>query len=223
VDNCKSSDNWCILTSYCTSLTRQSAKRGRLDGELEFARIVLIASNVRVTKTTGYTYRDCWYNVNCPMTPRRHGAIAPAFGDAGFFEVPGLRTKYIGVDKSEIISSALPLTSSFTLFSRIEILVGRPFFKESKKMAIVIVTYDLKRLGQNYQGVHDYLKRFTYCKHLESVWLLDTVKSVSSIRDSLRTLTDNNDVIFVAQLQPHQWASLNFGCAEWLNQPGRGW
>lgn len=89
-------------------------------------------------------------------------------------------------------------------------------------MAIILVTYDLKKQGQNYQGVHDYLKKFTYCKHLESVWLLDTVRTTSEIRDALRGLTDSNDVIFVTRLSK-DWSSLNYGCATWLNESSRSW
>lgn len=89
-------------------------------------------------------------------------------------------------------------------------------------MAIILVTYDLKKAGQNYQGVHDYLKTFSYCKHLESVWLLDTTISVATIRDSLRNLTDGNDVIFAIRVT-QEWASFGFGCGDWLNKPERNW
>lgn len=89
-------------------------------------------------------------------------------------------------------------------------------------MAILLVTYDLRQPGRDYTPVHDYLKRFTYCKHLESVWLLDTTHTALSIRDGLRGLVDSNDSVFVVPLQP-QWASWNYSCADWLNQPYRNW
>ncbi|TMV94200.1 hypothetical protein FGG78_03960 [Thioclava sp. BHET1] len=87
-------------------------------------------------------------------------------------------------------------------------------------MAIVLVTYDLKQPGRNYQPVYDYLKGFTYCKDLESVWLLDTQQSTSQIRDALKQRIDANDKVFVTKLA-RDWASFNFGCAEWLNKPER--
>ena len=89
-------------------------------------------------------------------------------------------------------------------------------------MAIILVTYDLRKAGQNYQGVHDYLKKFTYCKGMESVWLLDTKLTPATIRDALRSLVDGNDTIFVVRLQ-REWGALNYGCAEWLNKPERNW
>jgi hypothetical protein len=89
-------------------------------------------------------------------------------------------------------------------------------------MALLLVTYDLKQPGRNYQPVYDYLKRFTYCKDMESVWLLDTTTPPAGIRDHLKTLIDANDKVFVAKLSG-QWASWNYGCADWLNKPERTW
>ena len=89
-------------------------------------------------------------------------------------------------------------------------------------MAIVLVTYDLKKPGQNYSAVFDYLKKFTHCKGMESVWLLDTITSCETIRESLRSVADSNDIIFVVRLQ-RDWSSLNYSCAAWLNDPARNW
>lgn len=90
-------------------------------------------------------------------------------------------------------------------------------------MAILLVTYDLKQPGRDYAPVHEYLKTFTYCKGLESVWLLDTTTSVSVVRDGLKARTDSNDKIFVTRLSPHDWASYNYYCSDWLNKSERGW
>jgi hypothetical protein len=89
-------------------------------------------------------------------------------------------------------------------------------------MAIILVTYDLKSPHRNYQPVHDYLKRFTYCKGMESVWLLDTTTPVGTIRDSLQAVVDSNDVVFVTRLM-REWGSFNYVCADWLNASVRNW
>lgn len=89
-------------------------------------------------------------------------------------------------------------------------------------MAVVLVTYDLRQPGRNYQPVHDYLKRFTYCKYMESVWLLDTTAATAAIRDELIKLVDSNDKLFIVRLSG-DWGSYNYGCADWLNQAGRNW
>lgn len=90
-------------------------------------------------------------------------------------------------------------------------------------MAIILVTYDLKQPGRDYAPVHAYLKTFSYCKGLESVWLLDTQQACSTIRDGLRARIDSNDEVFVARLYPREWASWNYYCAEWLNDSARSW
>lgn len=89
-------------------------------------------------------------------------------------------------------------------------------------MAILLVTYDLKAPGRNYQPVYDYLKGFNYCKGMESVWLLDTQQAPATVRDKLKTIIDGNDKVFVVRLQ-RSWASLHYGCGDWLNDPQRNW
>lgn len=87
---------------------------------------------------------------------------------------------------------------------------------------VLLVTYDLHAPGRDYTPVHDYLKQFAYCKHLESVWLIDTQQSAQTIRDALMRLIDTNDTLFVVQLRPH-WAACNYGCADWMNSSNRTW
>jgi hypothetical protein len=52
-------------------------------------------------------------------------------------------------------------------------------------MAVLLVTYDLRTPGKGYAPVHPYLKQFTNCKDLESVWLLDTNLTAAQVRDAL--------------------------------------
>jgi hypothetical protein len=89
-------------------------------------------------------------------------------------------------------------------------------------MAIILVSYDLKQPGRNYQPLYDYLKTFAWCKGLESVWLLDTTVSPASIRDHLNTLVHDNDKTFVVQVT-RNWASHSYFCADWLNSSDRYW
>lgn len=90
-------------------------------------------------------------------------------------------------------------------------------------MAILLVTYDLKAPGRNYQPLYDYFKQYNRCKGLESVYLIETTKTTAQVRDELKPFRDSNDVIFIAKLSG-SWGSLNFkGCADWLNDPARDW
>jgi hypothetical protein len=89
-------------------------------------------------------------------------------------------------------------------------------------MAILLATCDLKQPGRDYTPVHDYLKRFTYCKGLESVWLLDTTTPCQQVRDNLKNLVDANDIVFVAHFM-RDWAASNYNCGDWLNDERRNW
>ncbi|MDF2495072.1 hypothetical protein [Sphingomonas sp.] len=88
-------------------------------------------------------------------------------------------------------------------------------------MAVYLVTYDLKAPGRSYQPVHDYLRSFPdWCKGLESVYLIDTTLSTTQVRDALRAKVDGNDKLFVVRIT-RDWGSVNYGCGDWLNKPGR--
>lgn len=89
-------------------------------------------------------------------------------------------------------------------------------------MAVILVTYDLRQPGRNYQPVYNYLEQFIHCKGLESVYLLDTPTDPVRIRDDLVKLVDGNDVVFVTPIA-HGWAAYNYSCAAWLNNPTRSW
>ncbi|EIA5988934.1 hypothetical protein KFA76_001209 [Escherichia coli] len=89
-------------------------------------------------------------------------------------------------------------------------------------MAIYCITYDLKAPGRNYDEVFDYLKQFTYCKYLESFWLVDTTLTATQLRDGLQARVDSNDILFVARLQG-EWASRYYPCGDWLNFEKRNW
>lgn len=90
-------------------------------------------------------------------------------------------------------------------------------------MAILLVTYDLKAPGRNYQPVWTYLQSFTHCKGLESVWVLDTILDVAQVRDALNGLIDTNDRTFVCRIANRDWASMRYSCGDWLNDPARNW
>lgn len=89
-------------------------------------------------------------------------------------------------------------------------------------MAIMIVTYDLRKPDRDYKPLYDYLESLTYCWHIESVWMLDTNLSCAEIRDGMKGHMHEKDRIFVAQLQKH-WSAFNYDCSEWLKDASRNW
>ena len=89
-------------------------------------------------------------------------------------------------------------------------------------MSVFVLTYDLKAPHKDYNNLYEALKKYTYCHGVESVWLIDSQKSASEIRDDLNKHIDNNDVLFVAKLSGN-WASMRYSCAEWLKSSSRTW
>jgi hypothetical protein len=87
-------------------------------------------------------------------------------------------------------------------------------------MATLLVTYDLCAPARDYNSVHAYLRSFTHCKGMESVWLLDTAREPTVVRDELMKLVDRNDKVFVVRITS-RWGSFNYTCADWLNRPER--
>jgi hypothetical protein len=91
-------------------------------------------------------------------------------------------------------------------------------------MAVILVTYDLKAPGRDYASVYSYLRKYTYCKNMDSVWLLDTSATCKQIRDDLKALVDAGDKVFVSKLAVKTWASYNVGTmGSWLNEDSRTW
>jgi len=85
-------------------------------------------------------------------------------------------------------------------------------------MAAKLITYDLKKPGRNYDNLHDAIKKLGSWWHcLESTWIVDTTKSASEIRDTLKSHIDTNDDLAVFSLSSG-WATygLSDECNNWL-------
>ena len=84
-------------------------------------------------------------------------------------------------------------------------------------MADMLITYDLRAPGRDYEKIYEYLRKLPAKRALESVWLAKTSKSAEIICKDLMELIDGNDRLFVARVD--DWSS--FGAmnnvANWLN------
>lgn len=68
-------------------------------------------------------------------------------------------------------------------------------------MAVKLITYDLCTPGKDYSSLYDKLDTYSNCMRIEeSVYLTNSTKSCSTIRDELKTVLDSNDRLFVAKL-----------------------
>ena len=72
-----------------------------------------------------------------------------------------------------------------------------------------IITYDLCSPGRNYEALYKKLRSYDVWAHIcESTWFISTSQTCAEIRDELKTYTDSNDRLFVAELT---------GTAAWRN------
>ena len=85
-----------------------------------------------------------------------------------------------------------------------------------------LITYDLKRPGQNYSDLYDAIKSEGDWQHpLESIWAVKTGTSVSAgtLYKRLRPLIDENDSLFIVEItdQDRQgWLAKSFWT--WLKE-----
>lgn len=87
---------------------------------------------------------------------------------------------------------------------------------------IHVLAYDLKQphdTAEDYERVIGTIKSDfqSWCHIEQSVWLIDTDMDAGQVRDHMKPVLHEEDVLFVARLQGN-WASWNFGEKrnEWL-------
>lgn len=85
-------------------------------------------------------------------------------------------------------------------------------------MAVFIVTYDLKKQGQNYTCINKKLKEYGTHWHIQgSVWIIVTPENAVQIRDNLNSCLDSNDELFVARLSGEAaWTGYSSAVDDWL-------
>ncbi|PCI49384.1 MAG: CRISPR-associated protein Cas2 [Oceanospirillales bacterium] len=88
-------------------------------------------------------------------------------------------------------------------------------------MKNLVITYDLKKSGQNYEGVIEAIKSFGGWARVQgSVWYVKTTLSASAVRDSLLRHIDSNDSLFVTDATNNDaaWYGLTDEVSDYLKQ-----
>lgn len=68
-------------------------------------------------------------------------------------------------------------------------------------MSALLITYDLNKPGQNYQGLYEEIKSFgAWWHHLDSTWIVDTRLTVETVADRIRTKVDDSDHFLVLNI-----------------------
>lgn len=79
-------------------------------------------------------------------------------------------------------------------------------------MSAKIITYDLRKVGQDYKSLIDEIKKYSNCvKITESCWAITSDNSSEIIAKNLISYIDSNDRLFVGELTKD---------AAWLNVIG---
>jgi hypothetical protein len=82
---------------------------------------------------------------------------------------------------------------------------------------IVLVTYDLKKIGHDYGPFHNTLKeQGTWWHYISNTWLLDTEKKPKEIVTALRPFMDSSDSLFVTEITENNSGYLKQKAWDWL-------
>lgn len=85
---------------------------------------------------------------------------------------------------------------------------------------VYIITYDLNKTGQDYDALYKKIISLgQICHALQNLWLLDTNYNIDTVRDSLRSVIDQNDYVFIAQLFRGSYSAyMSTEAIDWLNR-----
>lgn len=86
-------------------------------------------------------------------------------------------------------------------------------------MKVYQITYDLRK-QRNYEALYERLKSYgTYCRALESTWLISTNQNATQIRDYLSEVVDGDDGLLVTRLQGEAaWRGLGEQKNSWIKK-----
>lgn len=86
-------------------------------------------------------------------------------------------------------------------------------------MHTILISYDLKRPGQNYQNLWDHLKSYgSWAKPVESVYLIKTGLSAEGVRNNILSHIDTNDKVIVIDVtsKASAWRNLAPEVSTWI-------
>lgn len=72
-----------------------------------------------------------------------------------------------------------------------------------------LITYDLNKPGQDYEGLYQAIRKYRNYHSLESVWFIKTTDSVTDILENLAPYIDKNDLIFICEITTNMTGRLH--------------
>ena len=75
---------------------------------------------------------------------------------------------------------------------------------------LYIISYDLRKPGQDYKNLYAALKKISAKRVMQSLWAVKRINTNPvKLRDYLRTFVDADDRLLVATFESSDWASWN--------------
>jgi hypothetical protein len=90
-------------------------------------------------------------------------------------------------------------------------------------MGVYIVTYDLKKPGQDYPELLKAIRAYKHCHALKSAFFIDTAKDTSTVLEDLKQHIDDTDMLYVMELKQDWTASRRSSGTDWLLDGSRTW
>jgi hypothetical protein len=82
---------------------------------------------------------------------------------------------------------------------------------------VLLITYDLKKPGQDYSALYNTIKTASRWWHyLESTWIIETASPPQAWVEKLLPHLDQNDRLIVVQITPNYQGYLPKDAWEWL-------
>lgn len=78
------------------------------------------------------------------------------------------------------------------------------------------ISYDLNKQDKNYDGLYETIKNFNYYHVMDSVWFIKTNFTAQEIYDKLKPQIDNNDFLFISEINSNYYGFLNKDVWNWL-------
>ena len=84
-------------------------------------------------------------------------------------------------------------------------------------MAVLLVTYDLNKPGQDYSDFIDTFKKYPWARLSESSYAIETSKTPQIIYDELAPNMDKNDQVYIITLSKPFWGLGPEDVNKWLS------
>ncbi|MEK5167185.1 hypothetical protein NYE69_33425 [Paenibacillus sp. FSL R5-0527] len=85
-------------------------------------------------------------------------------------------------------------------------------------MSVYVVSYNLNKAGQDYNGLYEVLKSFGYCKYLDSTWLIATNLTADQLWQRIQPHVDKNDRVLIIRVTNEYSGWLPKPAWEWIKE-----